>query len=753
MDKNHDDDDGYLPLFETKSAKSRTQFRLFVVSMLVGICSIFVYRLRYIPFPTKEEEGAVVILLVWIGLFVSEFWFTLYWFVTLVVRWNPVYRHTFKDRLILNRYGEKDLPGVDIFVCTADPKAEPPLMVVNTVLSVMAYDYPPHKLSVYLSDDGASELTFYALLEASEFSKEWLPFCNKFKVEPRSPEAYFTEIKVSQPLDDDDDDHNPNHSQWASIKRLYVDMKTRIESATKVGQISEIMRREHKGFCEWDSILSKRDHQTIIQILIDGRDPKAVDIDQHPLPTLVYLAREKRPQYHHNFKAGAMNSLIRVSGQISNAPIILNVDCDMYSNNSESVRDAMCFFLDEKKGQEIAYIQFPQAFENITENDIYNNSLRDLMEVDLRGFDSNGGPCYIGTGCFHRRESLSGKKYNEADKILLDCKRKSEDEGISAEALEETSKVLANCSYEENTLWGKEMGLMYGCLVEDMLTGLVIQCRGWRSVYYSPERKAFLGAAPTTLLQVLVQQKRWAEGDLQILLSRYCPLTYGYGKIPLGLRLSYLVYFLWSLNCFASLYYVIVPSLCLLKGISLFPQMSNIWFVPFVYVFFGNRVYSLGEHLMCGGSYREWFNCQRMWLFKRTTSFFFGFLDNMIRLLGYSGATFIITAKVVDDDVSERYKKELIEFGTTSPMFTILTTLALLNALGLIWGLKRLLFTEQGLVLNPFLLQVALCCLLVFINLPIYQAIFTRKDKGRLPNSVIYQSIMLNLVVCSIVLY
>ncbi|XP_030491015.2 cellulose synthase-like protein E1 isoform X2 [Cannabis sativa] len=752
MDKNHDDDDGYLPLFETKSAKSRTQFRLFVVSMLVGICSIFVYRLRYIPFPTKEEEGAVVILLVWIGLFVSEFWFTLYWFVTLVVRWNPVYRHTFKDRLIL-KYGEKDLPGVDIFVCTADPKAEPPLMVVNTVLSVMAYDYPPHKLSVYLSDDGASELTFYALLEASEFSKEWLPFCNKFKVEPRSPEAYFTEIKVSQPLDDDDDDHNPNHSQWASIKRLYVDMKTRIESATKVGQISEIMRREHKGFCEWDSILSKRDHQTIIQILIDGRDPKAVDIDQHPLPTLVYLAREKRPQYHHNFKAGAMNSLIRVSGQISNAPIILNVDCDMYSNNSESVRDAMCFFLDEKKGQEIAYIQFPQAFENITENDIYNNSLRDLMEVDLRGFDSNGGPCYIGTGCFHRRESLSGKKYNEADKILLDCKRKSEDEGISAEALEETSKVLANCSYEENTLWGKEMGLMYGCLVEDMLTGLVIQCRGWRSVYYSPERKAFLGAAPTTLLQVLVQQKRWAEGDLQILLSRYCPLTYGYGKIPLGLRLSYLVYFLWSLNCFASLYYVIVPSLCLLKGISLFPQMSNIWFVPFVYVFFGNRVYSLGEHLMCGGSYREWFNCQRMWLFKRTTSFFFGFLDNMIRLLGYSGATFIITAKVVDDDVSERYKKELIEFGTTSPMFTILTTLALLNALGLIWGLKRLLFTEQGLVLNPFLLQVALCCLLVFINLPIYQAIFTRKDKGRLPNSVIYQSIMLNLVVCSIVLY
>jgi hypothetical protein len=28
------------------------------------------------------------------------------------------------------------------------------------------------------------------------------------------------------------------------------------------------------------------------------------------LPTLVYMAREKRPQWPHNFKAGAMNALV-----------------------------------------------------------------------------------------------------------------------------------------------------------------------------------------------------------------------------------------------------------------------------------------------------------------------------------------------------------------------------------------------------------------------------------------------------------
>lgn len=46
------------------------------------------------------------------------------------------------------------------------------------------------------------------------------------------------------------------------------------------------------------------------QILIDGRDTKATDVEGSRLPTLVYLARAKSPQYFHNFKAGAMNALV-----------------------------------------------------------------------------------------------------------------------------------------------------------------------------------------------------------------------------------------------------------------------------------------------------------------------------------------------------------------------------------------------------------------------------------------------------------
>lgn len=189
-----------------------------------------------------------------------------------------------------------------------------------------------------------------------------------------------------------------------------------------------------------------------------------------------------------------LNKQIRVSSRISNSPFILSVDCDMYSNNSESVRDALCFFMDEVRGPEIAYVQFPQYFNNITANDLYGNSLRVIYEVrahyqmniwmilstittssrtnhnitilisgefplvklEFPGIDANGGPLYIGTGCFHRRDALCGKKFRK--EAPVDWKKR-EDERIkgNADVLEETSKILASCSYEKNTQWGKEV--------------------------------------------------------------------------------------------------------------------------------------------------------------------------------------------------------------------------------------------------------------------------------------------------------
>jgi len=85
------------------------------------------------------------------------------------------------------------LAHVDIYVSTVDPAKEPPLVTANVILSILGVDYPVDKVSCYLSDDGASMLTFDALSETSEFSRKWVPFCKKFNIEPRAPEMYFAQ--------------------------------------------------------------------------------------------------------------------------------------------------------------------------------------------------------------------------------------------------------------------------------------------------------------------------------------------------------------------------------------------------------------------------------------------------------------------------------------------------------------------------------------------------------------------------------
>ncbi|RVX14694.1 Cellulose synthase-like protein E6 [Vitis vinifera] len=619
--------EGYAPLFETRRAKGRFLYRMFAASMFLGMCLIWAYRVIHIP----TEDGRWG----WIGLLLAELWFGLYWLLTQASRWNPIYRSTFKDRLSQRFIPlpalplshtlwctpsgpniscsdqllyEKDLPAVDIFVCTADPVIEPPIMVVNTVLSVMAYDYPQEKLGVYLSDDAGSELTFYALLEASHFSKHWIPYCKKFKIEPRSPAVYFS---LTSHLHDAD--------QAKELEFIQ-------------GRIPEEVLMEQKGFSQWDSFSSRHDHDTILQILIDGRDPNAMDVEGSKLPTLVYLAREKRPKHPHNFKAGAMNALIRVSSKISNGAIILNVDCDMYSNNSHSIRDALCFFMDEEKGQEIAFVQYPQNFENITKNELYSSSLRVISEVEFHGLDGYGGPMYIGTGCFHRRDTLCGRKFSKD--YRNEWKRESIKTEESAHELQESLKNLASCRYEGDTQWGNEMGLKYGCPVEDVITGLSIQCLGWKSVYLNLPRRLSLGLLPRHWSRLLCSTRD-------------------------GLKVIYRF-------CFPSTV-LHVPSLYLLHGIPLFPQVSSPWFLPFAYVILAKYSGSLAEFLWSGGTLLGWWNDQRIWLFKRTTSYLFAFMDTILRLLGFSETSFILTAKVADEDVSQRYEGEMMEFGGSSP--------------------------------------------------------------------------------------
>ncbi|GMN68342.1 hypothetical protein TIFTF001_037397 [Ficus carica] len=611
---------------------------------------------------------------------------------------------------------------MDIFVCTADPKMEPPTMVISTVLSAMSYNYP-WKLSVNVSEMAVrSSLSMLSLRPLF------------------SPSIGFPFAKGS------------------------------------------MLNQEHRRPILHNTLLPK-----IANLLRNCwllRDTSSVDDEGSRLPTLVYMSREKRPNWPHNFKAGALNALIRVSSEVTNAPFILNLDCDMYSSNADTIQETLCFFLDEKQGDEVAFVQLPQFYDNITENDIYGNAYYVANVIELAGGGGYGAAIYCGTACFHRRESISGEKYSKGARVQLNTRPKK-NEGKSVVDLEESSKVLASCSYEKGTQWGIEvnhrsllpfqfpsltafskfsvpngvmlflepvqMGLVYGCPVEDVVTGLAIQCRGWKSLYYEPERVAFLGVAPTTLELCLVQHKRWSEGLSQTFLSEYCPFTYGHGRINLGAQMAYCIYLLWAPFSLPTLYYVIVPSLCLLKGISLFPEMSSPWFVPFAYVFVAKNVFSVFEAMSCGSTLKAWWNLQRMWLFQRTTSYFIALLDIFKRKLGLNETTFILTDKVVKEDASKRYKQEIMEFGSSNIMFTILATLALLNLFTFVGGIMKTLMNFKAL--EQLILQIVLCGIIVLINLPVYQALFIRNDNGCIPSSVMFKSVVLASVLCLLPIY
>ncbi|CAL4885108.1 unnamed protein product [Urochloa decumbens] len=680
---------GRPPLFATeKPARVAAHaYRLFASTIFAGLLLIWVYRATHLP---PRSSGAR--WWGWLGLSAAELWFGFYWVLTLSVRWSPVYRRAFPDRLT-RRYKEEQLPGVDIFVCTADPTLEPPMLVISTVLSVMAYDYPPEKLNIYLSDDAGSVTTLYALYEASEFAKHWIPFCKKYEVEPRSPAAYF--VRADSPPDPCDP------KEWYALKEMHKDLIDRVNSVVNSGKIPKTPECKVRAFTQWNEDTSYTDHPSIVQI--------------------------------------------RVSSVISNSPIIMNVDCDMYSNNSGSIRDALCFFLDEEQGQDIAFVQYPQNFENVAHDDIYGNPINTVNELDNPCLDGWGGMCYYGTGCFHRREALCGQIYSQDYKEdWTRVVRKTEE----VDELERMARSLATCTYEHNTLWGIEKGVRYGCPLEDVITGLQIQCRGWKSVYYNPARKGFLGMAPTSLGQILVQHKRWTEGFLQISLSKYSPFLLGHKKIKLGLQMGYSVCGFWALNSFPTLYYVTIPSLFFLNGSSLFPEMTSPWFVPFAYIVVAAYSCSLVESLQCGDTAVEWLNAQRMWLFRRISSYLLAAIDTLRRMLGISETGFALTAKVTDSETLDRYKKGMMEFGSFSLMFVIIATVALLNLACMVFGVARVLLHEDAIGLGALILQAVLCVLVVAINFPVYEALFLRTDSGRLPASVGLVSFCIVLPLC-----
>ncbi|KAF5444553.1 hypothetical protein F2P56_033677 [Juglans regia] len=390
-------DEGRQPLSRKLSIPSSkiNPYRMIILLRIVILGLFFQYRITH---PVNDAYG------LWLTSVICEIWFAVSWILDQFPKWCPIVRETYLDRLSL-RYEKEGKPSeladIDIFVSTVDPLKEPPLITANTVLSILAVDYPVDKVSCYVSDDGAAMLTFEALSETSEFARKWVPFCKRFNIEPRAPEWYF-----SQKVDYLKDKVHPAFiRERRAMKREYEEFKVRIN-----GLVSMAQKVPEDGWTMQDGTPwpgnNVRDHPGMIQVFLGQNG--VCDVEGNELPRLIYVSREKRPGFDHHKKAGAMNALVRVSAVISNAPYLLNVDCDHYINNSKALREAMCFMMDPTSGKKICYVQFPQRFDGIDRHDRYSNRNVVFFDINMKGLDGIQGPIYVGTGCVFRRQALYG---------------------------------------------------------------------------------------------------------------------------------------------------------------------------------------------------------------------------------------------------------------------------------------------------------------------------------------------------------
>ncbi|XP_023639380.1 probable cellulose synthase A catalytic subunit 10 [UDP-forming] [Capsella rubella] len=742
-------DDVRLPMSRVVHFPSSrmTPYRIMIVFRLIILVVFLHYRATH---PVKDAYP------LWLTSVICEIWFAFSWLLDQFPKWYPINRETFLDRLALryDRDGEpSQLVPVDVFVSTVDPMKEPPLVTANTVLSILAVDYPVDKVACYVSDDGSAMLTFESLSETAEFAKKWVPFCKKFNIEPRAPEFYF-----SQKIDYLKDKIQPSFvKERRAMKREYEEFKVRINIL-----VAKAQKMPEDGWTMQDGTPwpgnNPRDHPGMIQVFLGHSG--GLDTDGNELPRLIYVSREKRPGFQHNKKAGAMNALIRVSAVLTNGAYLLNVDCDHYFNNSKAVKEAMCFLMDPAIGKKCCYVQFPQRFDGIDLNDRYANRNIVFFDINLKGLDGIQGPVYVGTGCCFNRQALYGydpvltEEDLEPTIIVKSCfgsrkKGKSNknyeqnrsikrsdsstplfsmediDEGVegyddeislvSQKSLEKRfgqSPVfiaatfmekgglppttnpttllkeaihVISCGYEAKTAWGKEIGWIYGSVTEDILTGFKMHARGWISIYCVPSRPAFKGSAPINLSDRLNQVLRWALGSIEILLSRHCPIWYGYnGRLKLLERLAYINTIVYPITSIPLLAYCMLPAFCLITNKFIIPEISNFASGCFILLFLSIYASSVLELKWSGVSLEDWWRNEQFWVIGGTSAHLFAVFQGLLKVLAGIDTNFTVTSKASDEDGDFA---ELYVFKWTSLLIPP-TTILLVNLVGIVAGVS-----------------------------------------------------------------
>jgi len=228
-------------------------------------------------------------------------------------------------------------------------------------------------------------------------------------------------------------------------------------------------------------------------------------------------------------------------------------------------------------------------------------------------------------------------------------------------------------------------------------------------------------------------------------------------------ELAFFHFYFLPLWCFAT-----IPQLCLLDGIALYPkvrtstllvrhalrsvtstvtnihllhvsQVSNPYFVIFLFIFLSALSKHLQEVLLTGGSFQSWRNEQRIWMMKSVTTYLHGSLDAIMKKMGMREASFFPTNKVVDDEQVKLYQMGKLDFQTSNMFLVPMVALIILNMASFVGGLFRVIFLGDW---DKMFVQVFISFYILLTNFPIIEGMMIRKDKGRIRSSVTLLSAM-----------
>lgn len=237
----------------------------------------------------------------------------------------------------------------------------------------------------------------------------------------------------------------------------------------------------------------------VIHVLDDG--PRAEIASVAAAFGCRYVVREGRL----HAKAGNLNNAL----ESANGDLLLLLDTDHIPVRS-FLRETVGFFADPK----VAFVQTPHHFYN---PDCYQRNLvleqelvheQDLFfQVIQPGRDHANAVVFAGSAAVFRRAAL------------------------------------------------REIGgFRTDCAIEDMHTGMELQARGWKSVYY--RRVLSAGLSPEDFMGYLTQRKRWARGGVQLFFLDN-PLVKR-GLTPRQ-RVSYFGSLLYFFHAWARLVYLVAP--------------------------------------------------------------------------------------------------------------------------------------------------------------------------------------------------